>query len=106
MPKITAETGLVTQINVFDVHPGRQEQLIDHLAEAARSCRDHIPGWISASLHLSLDGARVVNYAQTEDEAAMRQVFAHLTAEGWLDRNRAFGTAHPGLYRVIKTVER
>ena len=54
MPKITAETGLVTQINVFDVHPGRQEQLIDHLAEAARSCRDHIPGWISASLHLSL----------------------------------------------------
>ena len=106
MPQIIAESGLITQINVFDVHPGRQEDLIALLTEAARSCRDHVPGWVSASLHLSLDQARVVNYAQTKDEAAMRRVFAHLSGDGWLERNRTFGVAHPGLYRVVQTVER
>jgi hypothetical protein len=105
LPNIAAESGLITQINVFDVRPGLQEGLIDLLTEAAASCRDHVPGWVSASLHVSLDGSRVVNYAQATDEAAMRHVFEWLTREGWMERNRAFGTAHPGLYRVVRTLE-
>ena len=106
MPKITVQNGLITQINVFDIRPGMQIDLLDLLAQAAESCRDAIPGWVSASLHLSLDGTRLVNYAQAEDEAAMRRVFEHLTDGGWLERNRAFGVAHPGLYRVMRTLER
>jgi quinol monooxygenase YgiN len=74
MPMITADTGIVTQINVFTVPEGGQQALIDLLTEAAHACRA-VPGWISASLHRSLEGTRVVNYAQASDRAAMARVF-------------------------------
>ncbi len=44
---------------------GGQQALIDHLADAATLARE-TPGWLSASLHRSPDGTRVVNYAQTD----------------------------------------
>ena len=104
MPIIRADTGVITQINVFTVPEGGQQALIDLLREAAMGCRG-IPGWMSASLHRSLDGTRVVNYAQAQDQAAMQRVFEHLRGNGFLDRNRALGQAHPGLYEVALTVE-
>ena len=61
---------------------------------------------ISASLHRSLDGTRVVNYAQTTDRDAARRVIAHLTAKGLIDGNKSYGTADPGLYEVAFTLER
>jgi hypothetical protein len=104
MPIIRANTGVITQINVFTVPDGGQQALIDLLQEAAISCRG-VPGWMSASLHRSLDGTRVVNYAQAEDQPAMRRVFEHLKANGFLDRNKALGKADPGLYEVALTME-
>jgi len=105
VPLIRAETGVITQINVFTVPPGGQQALIDHLAKAAAYARDE-PGWLSASLHRSLDGTRVVNYAQTESLDAARAVIERLTKGGFIDRNRRFGEAHPGLYEVAMTFER
>lgn len=105
MPTIKAKTGLITQINVFTVPPHGQEPLIELLKEAATSCRS-VPGWRSASLHRSLDGTRVVNYAQAEDESAMNRVFEHLQAEGFIERNKLLGEAHPGLYEVVFTLDR
>ena len=104
MPIIRAETSVITQINVFTVTEGGQQALIDLLREAAMSCRG-VPGWMSASLHRSLDGTRVVNYAQAQDQAAMQRVFEHLRGSGFLDRNQALGQAQPGLYEVACTVE-
>jgi quinol monooxygenase YgiN len=104
MPKIEAETGVVTQINVFTVPEGGQQALIDLLTEAAQAC-SRIEGWLSASLHRSLDGTRVVNYAQARDQDAMRRVFEVLQAGGFLERNKALGVAHPGLYEVVFTLD-
>jgi hypothetical protein len=104
MPIIRANSGIITQINVFTVPEGGQQALIDLLQEAAMSCRG-VSGWMSASLHRSLDGTRVVNYAQAQDQMAMRRVFEHLQANGFLERNRALGQAQPGLYEVALTVE-
>ncbi|CCE04406.1 conserved hypothetical protein [Bradyrhizobium sp. STM 3843] len=105
MPVINANTSIVTQINVFTVPPGGQQSLIDYLAEAAKVAH-HVDGWISASLHRSLDGTRVVNYAQTTDLDAARRVIAHLKARGLIDGNKSYGTADPGLYEVAFTLER
>jgi heme-degrading monooxygenase HmoA len=105
MPIIRANTPIVTQINVFTVPDGRQQPLIDVLSEAARVARE-VPGWLSASLHRSLDGTRVVNYAQSEDADAARRVVEHLRTKGLLERNKAYGEAHPGLYEVAFTLER
>ncbi|CAN5543885.1 hypothetical protein BH10PSE5_BH10PSE5_00960 [soil metagenome] len=104
MPTIHAQTGVITQINVFTVPQGGQQALIDLLTEAAQACRK-VDGWMSASLHRSLDGTRVVNYAQARDQDAMGAVFKLLQAEGFLDRNKALGVAHPGLYEVVFTLE-
>lgn len=105
MPIIRANTPIVTQINVFTVANGQQQPLIDYLSKAAEVARE-VDGWLSASLHRSLDGTRVVNYAQSADLAAAGRVFEHLKAKGMLDGNKAYGDAHPGLYEVAFTLER
>jgi heme-degrading monooxygenase HmoA len=105
MPIIKAGTGIITQINVFTVPEGGQAALIEYLTTAAKTARE-VDGWISASLHRSLDGTRVVNYAQTADSDAARRVFEHLTAKGLINGNKRFGEAHPGLYEVALTLER
>jgi len=105
VPVIRANTPIVTQINVFTVPEGGQKSLIDYLSEAARVARE-VDGWISASLHRSLDGTRVVNYAQSADLDAARRVFEHLKERGMIQGNKAYGDAHPGLYEVAFTLSR
>jgi hypothetical protein len=105
MPIIRANTPIVTQINIFTVPAGRQQPLIDHLSRAATVARE-VEGWISASIHRSLDGTRVANYAQSADADAAERVIRHLMAKGSIDGNKAFGEAHPGLYEVAFTLER
>jgi hypothetical protein len=79
--------------------------LIDHLAHAAQVASE-VPGWMSASLHRSLDGTRVVNYAQIQDLDAAQRVVQHLKARGLIDGNKAFGQANPGLYEVTFALDR
>ena len=105
MPIIRTGTGTVTQINTFTVAAADQQSLIDLLTEAAHFSQD-VPGWLSASLHRSLDGTRVVNYAQSDSMGSARLVIDRLRAAGYLDRNAALATAHPGLYEVAFTLER
>jgi antibiotic biosynthesis monooxygenase (ABM) superfamily enzyme len=105
MPTINANTGVVTQINVFTVPEGGQQALIDFLKEAAKFA-SATPGWLSASVHCSRDGTRVVNYAQSEDLEAAQRIINRLRKNGWLERNKAFGEAHPGLYDVVFTLEK
>jgi hypothetical protein len=105
MTIIRADAGIITQINVFTVPRGHQQDLIDHLASAAAFARQE-PGWLSANLHRSLDGTRVVNYAQSESLEAAQAVIERLRRGGFLERNRAFGEPHPGLYEVVATFER
>jgi hypothetical protein len=105
MPIIKANAGIVTQINVFTVPEGGQQKLIDLLSESARFARE-IPGWLSASLHRSRDGTRVVNYAQSESPEAAQRIIEKLRGAGFFSRNEALGEAHPGLYDVVFTLDR
>jgi hypothetical protein len=105
VPLIKANAGIITQINVFTVPDGGQQSLIDLLSESARFASG-IPGWLSASLHRSRDGTRVVNYAQSESPQAARLIIDRLRDGGFLERNKALGEAHPGLYDVVFTLER
>src|SRR5580698_568831 len=45
LPKIEANQGAITQVNVFTISPENQQPLIDLLIEAANSVRD-VPAWI------------------------------------------------------------
>ena len=93
MPTIKANTGVITQINVFTVKTENQHALIELLKSAAESVST-VPGWLSASLHRSLDGTRVVNYAQCGNMEAWEAVMAKLRAGGFLERNRRHASLH------------
>ncbi|SHM63976.1 antibiotic biosynthesis monooxygenase family protein [Rhizobacter sp. OV335] len=103
MPTIVADDKVVTQINVFTTTPDHQQALIDLLKEAAHAVRD-VPGWRSASIRRERDGTRVVNYAQCDSFDAWKLVFEKLQDEGFIARNKALGTASPGLYEVVFTL--
>ena len=99
MPLIKANSGIVTQINVFTVPQGGQQPLINLLAEAAKFASS-IPGWLSASLHRSHDGTRVENYAQSESPEKAKMIIDRLRTAGYLDRNRVLGKAHPASMKL------
>ena len=70
MSTITEHSSLLTLINVFNVTPGRQQELVDHLIEATDQTVRKLPGFVSANIHKSLDGVRVTNYAQWQSKSA------------------------------------
>ena len=67
--KIDPSAELMTLVNVFTVTADRQQELIDLLDEATRKTMKHQPGFISANIHRSSDGTRVINYAQWRSKA-------------------------------------
>ena len=64
MPEISTTNHLVTVINVFTVDPTNQHRLVELLTRATEGSVRHAPGFVSASLHRSLDGTKVTMYAQ------------------------------------------
>ena len=65
---VTTDAEAVTVVNVFTVDPVRQDELVAAL-DAMCAIFVTVPGFVSANLHASLDGNRVVNYAQWTSEA-------------------------------------
>jgi heme-degrading monooxygenase HmoA len=64
MALISKSNDVVTLINIFTVEPHDQQRLVDLLTEATEAVMRHLPGFVSAHIHKSLDGVRVANYAQ------------------------------------------
>jgi len=62
--KIDARSDHMTLINVYEVEPDKQVDLVRLLADVTDRVIRHQPGFVSVSIHSSLDGGRVVNYAQ------------------------------------------
>ena len=74
MTTISKDNKIMTLINVFTVEPENQQRLVELLVEATEKTMKNVDGFISANIHKSADGVRVVNYAQwrsREDFAAM-----------------------------------
>src|ERR1700754_2964213 len=65
-PQSTIVTGdeILTLINTFTCAEVRQNELIDTLERSNREIFTKLDGFISASVHASLDRTRVVNYVQ------------------------------------------
>ncbi|MDT5082883.1 MAG: hypothetical protein QOJ80_7520 [Mycobacterium sp.] len=70
-----------TLINVFTVEPAHAAALAALLADATEQVMQHLPGFRSANIHVSIDGTRVVNYAQWDDADAFAAMQANPTAQ-------------------------
>lgn len=71
MTTIDKAQPVVTLINVHVCKPEDQEELAALLAEAIETIYRHVPGFVSASIHKSVDGVRVTNYAQYQSREAV-----------------------------------
>jgi len=97
---IEPDTTLATLINVFTVEPARQRELVDFLVEITENVMRHVPGFVSANIHASLDGTRVVNYAQWESQGHFEAMMADPAAREHMVKARAIASAEPKLYTV------
>jgi quinol monooxygenase YgiN len=103
MPTIAKNARIVTLINVFTVEPANQRHLMELLDRATTTSVIHAAGFVSASLHRSLDGTKVTMYAQwrsAEDYQAMRENPAPLP---FLQQALAIAKFEPGMYEVVET---
>ena len=69
MPTIAKNNDLLTVIIIFAVEPEQQQELINAIAEFLETAVKQQPGFVSSSIHKSLDGVRVMNYAQWQSQA-------------------------------------
>jgi quinol monooxygenase YgiN len=98
----TPQNKQVTLINVFTVDPQNQQRLIDLLTRATEVSVRQAAGFISATLHRSIDGTKVTMVAQwrsAEDYQAMRSDPAPLP---FLQEALSFSTFAPGMYEVVQ----
>ena len=101
MTVITEHADYATLINVFAVEPERARQLADLLTAATEDVMQHIDGFISANIHLSTDGTRVVNYAQWQSAEAYQAMLEDPGAREHMGPCAAIATSfEPHLYTV------
>jgi len=82
MTTITEGADVLTLINVFTVEPAKQQELVDVLVQATDDTMCHLPGFVSANIHRSLDGTKVVNYAQWANKNAFEAMQKNSEAAG------------------------
>jgi quinol monooxygenase YgiN len=108
MPTITHADGRVTMINLFTVKPEECEMLIQILTDAIRRMTAQRPGFVSASLHASLDGTRVVNYTQWQSRAAFEALERDTAMRAFMEEIKSrtrFARADANIYEVRVIVE-
>ena len=97
---ISKNNKLVTLINVFTVEPEHQQEVLDILVDATEKVMKHLPGFISANLHKSLDGNRVANYAQWESKEAFETMLQDPQVKPHMAAVAKLAQIEPYLYEV------
>ena len=94
---------MISLINVFTVDPANQHRLLDLLARATDEFVSRAPGFVSSTLHRSLDGTKVTMYAQwrsIDGYQAMRKDPGPLP---FLQEALTIAKIEPGVYEVVRT---
>ena len=106
MPNIQKDNQAVTQITIIEAEPERQQEALSLMAERAHFMARQ-PGFVSISLHRSLDGKRIVNYVQWESRDLLAA--AHRSPEfrkQWGHFDELADEIDPHLYEVARVVDR
>lgn len=89
-----------TFVNIVDVSPEKQQEVIDLLVEGTEKVISKRPGFVSSKILVSVDKSRVLNIATWETAEAASQTQSDPAAASYAQRVAALGTAAPGLYTV------
>ena len=101
MPTTIVESQtVVTLINIFDVEPHRQGELVELLERAAVEVMQYLSGFISSNIHRGLDGKHVAIYAQWARREDFEAMLAHPKVQEHVRIANAIGRSAPALYIV------
>jgi len=99
---ISKDANLVTVVNMFSVNPENQKKLLQ-LLEDLRVVVEKLPGFISANVHKSFEGTRLVSYAQWNTKEAYQAVYTNSDARTILDEIKKISKFSWNLYEVVYT---
>jgi quinol monooxygenase YgiN len=102
MPVIVKGDRVATVINVFTVAPADQARLVELLTKATQSSVRHVPGFLAAALHRSLDGTKVTMYAQWRSVEDYQRMRSRPDTSPFLAEAVTIATFDPGLYEVVE----
>jgi len=102
MITISKENKILTLINIFTVDPANQQQLVDLLTSATETV-GKTEGFISASLHRSLDGTKVTMYAQWQRIEDYQKMRNNPEASPYLHLALQIAKFEPGMYELVET---
>lgn len=94
----------VTFINVIDVDPSKQQEVIDILNEGTEQVISKRPGFISVTILASADKSRVINIARWDSADDEKATQADLVAAKYAKRTAAIATPTPGIHAVVSEV--
>ena len=103
MTTISKEANFLTLINIFTVDPTNQQTLLNLLTLATNSSVRKVPGFISSSLHRSIDGTKVTMYAQWRSIEDYQKMRNNSSASPYLDEALKIAKFEPGMYEVVET---
>ena len=101
MTRITTGSDCVTLINTFFVAPDNADRLVALLETATNEVMKAQPGFISANLHKSLDGKRVLNYAQWRSAEDFQAMLKNPQAQAHMAPIGKFASFDAHLYSVV-----
>jgi quinol monooxygenase YgiN len=105
MPQIRSDNQPVTQITIVEAEPDKQAEALALMTERARFMAAQ-PGFVSISLHRSLDGGRIINYVQWSSREELQA--AHKSPQfrkEWDRFDRMTDDIDPHLYEVCQIME-
>jgi quinol monooxygenase YgiN len=98
---IDQDSKVTTLINVFTVEPNNQQRLVDLFIEATEKVMSQQEGFISANIHKSLDGTKVVNYAQWKSKEAFEKMLKNPTAITHMNDAFSIAKLDGSFYEVV-----
>ena len=101
--EIRPGTALLTLVNVFETTPETQQKLIELLTKETDQVMSRQPGFVSANLHSSRDGLRIVNYAQWESTEAFQAARRNPVCQASMARVAKLAKPDVHLYDVVST---
>jgi quinol monooxygenase YgiN len=98
--EIDADSEVFTLINLFNVEPNNQQELITTLKGGAETLLSKQPGYLSAAIHRSQDGKHAVVYSQWRSAEDFQAVRTNPAVQQYFARVRDIATFEPIGYDV------
>jgi quinol monooxygenase YgiN len=102
MTIISKDSPCITFINIFHVDPLNQQKLIELLSKVTNESVRNTPGFISSSLHKSLDGKKVTMYAQWRSMDEYQKMRENPQAAPVLQEALKIASFESGVYQVVE----